>query len=120
MSTLVTVAQVVVALVILNVWLMRPQKATAWRGGSAATMPEEFAVYGLPRWLMFAVGALKLTLAALLIAGVWVPRFTQPAALGLGALMLAAVIMHIKAGDPPRKSLPALTLLALCALIAAS
>ena len=118
MSTVVLVAQVVVALGIMNVWLLRSQKATAWRGGEATNMREEFAVYGLPEWFMFAVGVLKLAFAALLIAGVWFPQVTKPAALGLGALMLAAVVMHVKVGDPLRKSLPAFTLLILCAVIA--
>ena len=120
MNTLVSVAQVVVALGIINVWLLRARKATAYRGGEATNMREEFAVYGLPDWFMFGVGALKLTFASLLIAGVWFPEVTKPAAFGLGALMLAAVIMHLRIGDPIRKSVPALTLLALCAVIALS
>ena len=118
LNTVVLVAQVVAALGIMNVWLLRPQKATAWRGGEATNMREEFAVYGLPEWFMFAVGLLKLTFAALLIAGVWFPAVTKPAALGLGALMLAAVVMHLKVGDPLRKSLPAFTVLILCVVIA--
>lgn len=118
MSTLILVAQIVVALAILNVWLLRAQKATAWRGGDATNMREEFAVYGLPEWFMRVVGALKVTFAALLVAGIWVPALTKPAAVGLGLLMLGAVVMHFKVGDPPRKSLPAFTLLALCAAIA--
>ena len=118
MNTVVLVAQVLVALGIMNVWLLRSQRATAWRGGEAINMREEFAVYGLPKWFMYAVGVLKLTFAVLLIVGVWFPEVTKPAAFGLGALMLAAVVMHFKVGDPIRKSLPAFSLLALCAVIA--
>lgn len=118
MDTIIVVAQVVVALTILNVWLFRAHKATAWRAGEATNMREEFAVYGLPPWFMRAIGVLKISFATLLIAGIWVPALTKPAASGLGFLMLAAVLMHFKAGDPVRKSLPAFTLFVLCAVIA--
>lgn len=118
MDPIIVVAQVVVALAILNVWLLRAKKATAWRGGEATNMREEFAVYGLPEWLMRIVGVLKISFAALLIAGIWVPALTKPAATGLGLLMLGAVVMHLKVGDPIRKSLPAFSLLVLCAFIA--
>lgn len=45
-----TIIQLVIALGILNVWLLRFGKTTAWRGGAAKNMKEEFAVYGLPSW----------------------------------------------------------------------
>ena len=118
MNTIILVAQVVVALGILNVWLLRAQKATAWRGGDAMNMREEFAVYGLPEWFMHVVGFFKISFAALLIAGIWVPSVTKPAAAGLGLLMLGAVVMHFKVGDPAKKALPAATVLVLCAAIA--
>lgn len=118
MHTIILVSQVAVALTILNVWLLRARKATAWRAGDATNMREEFAVYGLPEWFMRLIGVLKVSFAALLIAGIWVPELTKPAASGLGFLMLAAVVMHFKAGDPIRKSLPAFILLVLCAVIA--
>ncbi|MGB5694273.1 MAG: DoxX family protein [Polyangiales bacterium] len=118
MNTLVAVTQIVVALAIVNVWLFRYGRATSWRGGEATNMKEEFAVYGLPHWFMFTVGSLKLLLASLLVVGVWVPELSRPAAIGMGALMAGAVAMHLKVGDPLRKSLPAFTMLVLCALIA--
>ena len=40
--------QVIVGLGLLNVWLLRFGKATPYRGSSAETMHQEFAVYGLP------------------------------------------------------------------------
>lgn len=118
MNTIILVAQVVVALAILNVWVLRAQKATAWRGGNATNLREEFAVYGLPAWFMRVVGALKISFAALLVAGIWIPALTKPAAFGLGILMLGAVVMHFKVGDPIQKALPAFTMLVLCAVIA--
>ncbi|MGB5286187.1 MAG: DoxX family protein [Polyangiales bacterium] len=118
MNTIVSVAQVVVALAILNVWILRFGKATSWRGGEATNMREEFTVYGLPDWFMFAIGFLKISLSALLIVGLWVPALTKPAATGMALLMIGAIAMHFKAGDAPLKSLPAFVVLSLCALIA--
>jgi hypothetical protein len=62
---------------------------------------------------MCTIGATKVALALLLLAGIWVPSLVQPAAFALAALMAAAVAMHIKVKDPLKKSLPALIVLAL-------
>lgn len=114
------IIQIVIGLGILNVWLLRFRKETPFRGGNAKNMREEFAVYGLPSWVLNAVGFLKIALSILLILGVWVPKFTVPAAVGLGVLMLGAVLMHVKVRDPIGKALPALNLLVLCLIVAAS
>lgn len=120
METVVIVIQIVVALGILNVWVLRYGKSTDWRGGSAANMKEEFEVYGLPGWSVQVVGFLKLLFAACLIAGIWFPTLTMPAAVGLAVLMLGAVAMHVKVKDPLKKSLPAFTMLVLSLVVAAS
>jgi hypothetical protein len=111
------IAQVVIAIGIFNVWLLRYGKATDYRGGSARSLKEEFVVYGLPGWFMGLVGFLKLLFAVLLIAGIWIPPVTKPAAAGMALLMLGAVLMHVKVKDPLKKALPALGMLALCLLV---
>lgn len=113
MSTAVIVVQVALALVILNVWLLRVNRATGYRGGAAQNMKEEFAVYGLPPAMFYVVGALKLACAVALLVGVWAPAATVPGAAGLAGLMAGAAVMHVKVKDPPKKAMPALTLLAL-------
>jgi hypothetical protein len=118
MDSVLTALQVLIALGILNVWVVRFGKATAWRGGAATNMKEEFAAYGLPSWAMGFVGALKLLCAAGLVAGIWIPALVQPAAMILGALMLGAVFMHVKVTDPPMRSLPALSMLLGCLTVA--
>ena len=118
METVVFVAQVVIALGILNVWLLRFGKATSYRGGAATSMREEFAAYGLPPASVYVIGALKLLLAAALIVAIWVPELRRPAAIGMAVLMLGAVSMHVKVKDPPVKSLPAITMLALSLFVA--
>ncbi|MGI9161385.1 MAG: DoxX family protein [Mycobacterium sp.] len=112
-----TTLQIVVALGLFNVWLVRARAATAYRGGSAQSLKEEFATYGLPEWTFYVVGALKLGSAVLLIAGIWFPALIKAPALIVAALMVGALAMHAKAKDSPAKYLPALLMLVMCVAI---
>ena len=118
MSYVLIFLQLVVALGIINVWLLRAAKATPYRGGNSKTMTEEFAAYGLPFWFMCVVGVLKLGLAAALVVAIWFQALARPAAIGMGLFMLGAFFMHLKVRDPMKKSLPAIAVLAMCAAIA--
>ena len=119
METVSLIIQIVIALGIFNVWLLRYGKATGWRGGNATNMKEEFAVYGLPPWFVGVIGGLKLLLATALIVGIALPVLTKPAAIGMAVLMLGAIAMHFKVKDPLKRSVPALSLLALSLLVVA-
>ncbi len=118
MDSAVIIMQIVIALGIYNVWLLRRGKATEWRGGDATNMQEEFAVYGLSGWMVGVVGFLKLLFATGLLVGIWLPALTKPAAIGMAVLMLGAVSMHVKVKDPLKRSVPALSLLVLSLLVA--
>lgn len=113
-----TILQVVVGLGILNVWLLRANRSTGFRGGDSKSLKEEFATYGLPEAVFYAVGALKITLALALLLGVWIPALTLPAASGMTLLMMGAFSMHLKIKDPFRKTWPSLAMLAMSLLIA--
>lgn len=117
MGPFLTVIQVIAALGLLNVWFVRLNKSTAYRGGGATNMHEEFAAYGLPAWMVTVVGALKVGVALSLIAGIWYHPIILPAALLLCGLMLGALAMHLKIHDPLRKCAPALGMLALAVTI---
>jgi len=106
-----TILQVVVSLGLLNVWLVRARTSTAYRGGSAQSLKEEFAAYGLPDWSFYLVGALKVGSAILLIIGIWVPELIRPPAIIVAVLMIGALAMHAKVKDPLTKSVPALLIL---------
>lgn len=110
--------QIIIGLGLINVWLFRPKKETPYRGGDASDMKEEFSEYGLPGWFMWLVGALKVLAAFALLVGVFVPELVLPAASLLIALMIGAVVMHIKVKDPARKSLPAASVLLLSLVVA--
>ncbi len=109
--------QIVIAVSIFNVWIIRFGKPTSWRGGTAKSMKEEFEAYGLPLWFMKLIGFLKLTLASLLIAGIFAPVLIKPAAIGMAVLMLGAIAMHIKVKDSLIKSFPAFSFLVLSLIL---
>lgn len=117
MGPLLVIFQIVAALGLLNVWLLRANRSTEYRGGDAGNMREEFAAYGLPAWMVGVVGALKVGAALALIAGIWYRPLVLPAALLICVLMLGALAMHLKIHDPLRKSAPAAGMLALALFI---
>lgn len=116
---LAAVLQIILALGLINVWLVRSRKATAYRGGASTNLKDEFAAYGLPDAVFYLVGVLKLAAAAALLAALWVPALVVPAAGVLAALMLGALVMHLKVKDPLLKSVPALAMLAMTTTLAA-
>ena len=105
--------QLIIAIGIYNVWIVRFAKPTKWRGGTATDMKSEFEAYGVPVWFMMVIGFLNITLATTLIAGICFSDVVGPAALGMTALMSGAIGMHIKVKDPLMKSLPAFTVFSL-------
>lgn len=109
--TLSAILQLVIGLGLINVWILRAGSATAYRGGDATSLKDEFAAYGLPEWFYYLIGFLKLGSAALLIIGLWVPEVVLPAAALVVALMVGALSMHVKVKDPLTKSMPATLML---------
>ncbi len=114
---LASILQVLIALGIFNVWLVRSKKQTEYRGGSASNMKEEFEVYGLPQWFMYFVGFLKITSALLLIVGIFIQVIVPYIALLMAGLMVGAILMHVKIGDPFMKAMPAIGMLAMSTLL---
>jgi uncharacterized membrane protein YphA (DoxX/SURF4 family) len=80
-------------------------------------MMEEFKAYGLPEAMVYVVGFIKVSLAIMLIVGIWKESLVNPAAIGMGLMMLGAIIMHIKIKDTFKQTLPAVIFLILCVLI---
>ncbi|MBC8190567.1 MAG: DoxX family protein [Puniceicoccaceae bacterium] len=111
------ILQITVGLGILNVWLLRFQNKTSYRGGESSNMKQEFAHYGLPNWSVYVIGFFKISSAAGLLVGIFITPFVLPSAILLATLMLGAVSMHAKVSDPIKKSIPALCILAMAILI---
>lgn len=109
--------QIILAFGLINVWLVRFNRSTAYRGKGTGNMEEEFHAYGLPKWFMYLIGVVKLMIAIALIAGLWMPLLVYPTVLVLGALMLGAISMHIKVRDSLMRTLPAMVMLTTAVVI---
>lgn len=111
------ILQLIISVGLINVWLFRFNKVTQYRGGGANNMKEEFQAYGLPIWLMYVVGFLKIAIAIMLIVSIWIKELLEYNLWLLSVLMFGAVLMHLKVKDPIKKSYPALSILFMIALI---
>jgi hypothetical protein len=88
-----------------DVSVLRYNRPLLGRRGDAKTRVEEFRVYGgVPHWFCNLVRVLKLSCAALLVIGVWIPMAALLGGLGLVVLMGGAITMHINVRDPILKS----------------
>ncbi len=119
MEYLIIGIKVFIFLSIINVWFIRFNKSTSWRGGGASNMKEEFKTYGLSETVMYLVGGLKILSALGLFLSIWVPLLTLPAAALMAVLMTGAIAMHIKIRDPLRSSLPAFSFMVLSLILIA-
>jgi hypothetical protein len=107
MENLLIVAQIAVGLSVAYVWIFRFDNVV-----------KEFKQFGLPDVTRNFVGASKIALATLLIAGIWYASLVQMPAILMGLFMIAAQYFHFKVKNPFIKHLPSLILLLLCAFIA--
>jgi uncharacterized membrane protein YphA (DoxX/SURF4 family) len=116
-DTIGLILQAIVGLGLLNVWLLRRHSATAYRGGEAKNLKDEFAAYGLPAPMFYIVGGLKIICGVLLLVGLAYPPVVLPAAAVVAVLMMGAVAMHLKVRDPVSKFVPAALMLAMSVAI---
>ena len=117
MQIIEIIIKVAIALTLLNVWTLRVNKRTPYRGGSSVNMKEEFKSYGLPSWFMYVVGFLKISSAILLLLSIHFVELEFPVSVLIGVLMLGAFTMHIKVRDQFYKSIPAAILLLLIVMV---
>ena len=106
MKTLSLIAQIIIALSIVYVWVFR-----------FYNIVKEFKQYGLSDLTRTRVGATKISLATLLVAGIWYPSLVIVPALIMAFLMICAQYFHFKVANPWHKHAPSLFLLLLCLLI---
>lgn len=101
----------------MNVWILRFNKETPYRGGVAKTLREEFAEYDLPPWSCYAIGFLKITASLVILAGIKFPVLILPSAILIMFLMFVAFTMHVIIRDPIFKAMPAFSLLVLSTVV---
>lgn len=102
MESLVAAAQVVIAVSVFFVWVVRLPNVEA-----------EFREYGLSDIVRNAVGAAKMSAAALLLAGLWYPGLVFPAAVVMAGFMLCAQYFHLRVRHPLTKYVASFVLLVL-------
>ena len=116
MSQISKILSAVVSFTIINVWLFRSDKSTLYRGGNASNLYEEFEVYGLSDYFLI-IGIIKVSLAVLLLVGVFYKKLTLFSAGGIAIMMLAAAYFHFSVGDELIKALPSSAMLLSCIII---
>ena len=100
MENLITLSQIIVAISVVYVWTFRFHNVL-----------KEFDQFGLSDLTRNIVGATKISLATLLIAGIWYPSLVFIPSILMGLLMIGAQYFHFKISNPFIKHLPSLILL---------
>jgi DoxX-like family len=109
MEITVAIAQVIIALSVMFVWIVR-----------YPNVEKEFREYALPDVVRNLVGATKISAAALLLAGLWYPGLIFPAAAVMTFLMVCAQLFHFKVRHPIVKFVPSFILMLLSLFVAVS
>ena len=108
MDKIALASQLIVAFSVLFVWVFRFDNII-----------KEFKQYGLSDLVRNMVGASKISLSALLIAGVFYPGLVLFSSLGMAFFMFCAQLAHVKVKNPLTKYIPSLVFLTLSLFIAA-
>ena len=107
MEKLLIVSQITVATSVIIVWVFRRKNIII-----------EFEQYGISNTIRDIVGAVKISLATILILGIWHKEFLILSSLSMAFLMICAQYFHVKVSNPFNKFIPSLCLLILCLFIA--
>ena len=109
MESLINLSQIIVAMSVVYVWTFRFHNVL-----------KEFEQFGLSDLTRNIVGATKISLATLLIVGIWYSSLVLVPSILMGLLMIGAQYFHFKISNSFIKHLPSLILLALSTFIAYS
>jgi hypothetical protein len=108
MENIAIIAQLIIAISILVVWVFRFDNIVV-----------EFKQYDLSDLVRSMVGASKIALATLLVVGIFYEEVVFISALLMAFLMVCAQIAHIKVKNPLSKYIPSFLLLILSLFVAA-
>lgn len=101
-------AQIIVSISVISVWVFRYDNIVL-----------EFKQYDISNLLRNIVGASKISLATILILGIWYTELLVVSSLLMAFLMICAQFYHIKVKNPLIKYVPSFLLLVLSLFIAA-
>ena len=106
MSQVLILAQIIIFLSIWIVWVFRFDNIVL-----------EFQQYGFSSLFRNFIGALKISLASIILIGIWNPHLVLIPSIIMALLMLAAQWTHFRVRNPFKKYLPSMALLVLCLLV---
>ena len=109
MENLSIFAQLIVSISVIIVWVFRRDNISI-----------EFRQYGLSNLLQNIIGAVKISLATILILGIWHEELLAISSLFMAFLMICAQYFHFKVNNRWQKFIPSIALLILCLFIAAT
>tara|TARA_R110000787_G_scaffold96415_6_gene199814 strand:- start:3422 stop:3760 length:339 start_codon:yes stop_codon:yes gene_type:complete len=107
MEELTKLVQMALAISVAYVWVFRFHNVV-----------KEFKKFGLSDLTRNFVGATKISLATLIVVGIWYPSLVFIPSVLMGLFMLAAQYFHFNTKTPFIKHLPSLILLILCVFLA--
>lgn len=107
MENLINLSQIIVAISVMYVWTFRFHNVL-----------KEFEQFGLSDLTRNIVGTTKISLATLMIVGIWYSSLVLIPSILMGLLMIGAQYFHFKTKNPFTKHLPSLILLSLSIFIA--
>lgn len=108
MENIAILAQLIIAIAILIVWVFRFDNIVV-----------EFKQYDLSDLIRSMVGASKIALATLLVVGIFYKEVVFISALLMAFMMVCAQIAHVKVKNPLSKYIPSFLLLILSLFVAA-
>ena len=108
MENIALLSQIIVSISIIIVWIFRYDNIVI-----------EFKQYKLSDLLRNIVGAAKISLATMLILGIWYKDLLIGSSLAMAFLMVCALLAHVKVKNPWPKYVPSFILLVLSLFIAA-
>lgn len=109
MENILVLSQIIISISILIVWVFRYDNIVI-----------EFEQYGLSSLIRNMVGATKISLATILVIGIWHHEYLFATSIIMAFLMLCAQFFHFRVKNNWIKFLPSLSLLILSLFIAYS
>ena len=107
MEQIIILAQLTVSISVIVVWVFRRDNIDL-----------EFQLYELSNLTKNIIGALKISLATMLILGIWYTELLLISSLSMAFLMLCAQYFHFRVKNPFHKYIHSVLLLKLSLLIA--
>jgi len=107
MENVIKLAQITIAISVAYVWIFRFHNVL-----------KEFNQFGLSHVTRNLIGATKISLATLLVVGIWYSSLVLIPSVLMGLLMICAQYFHFKIKNSFIKRLPSLILLILCVFVA--